>query len=41
MARSKKVMRFSRPHAEQRTNTVRKSGPMSMPVRLFDRQCGQ
>jgi len=34
------VMTLTRPHSEQRTVMVRRSGPMSMPFRASDSQCG-
>jgi hypothetical protein len=38
---SETVMTLSRPHVEQRTVMVSKSGPMSVAFRPSDRQCGQ
>lgn len=38
---SETMITLIRPHSEQRTATVRRSGPMSVTFRPSDRQCGQ
>ena len=38
---SETMITLIRPHSEQRTATVRRSGPMSVAFRLSDLQCGQ